>query len=204
MVAVTYDPDMTMREARAKYFHENGFGDDGGYGESWADFKLGPVPFPFPNLPSRVKALQFHDLHHILTGYDTSTSGEFEISAWEIGAGCWDYPAALFLNLGGLAGGVLVTPRKTFRAFLRGRRTGSLYGRAVEPILDRSVSDMRREMRVDAAVPPARAVDYAGFAAAFAAGLTVGTLFLAVGALLAPIALAAGLVRKKPAAPARA
>ncbi|NUO49060.1 MAG: hypothetical protein HOV80_09415, partial [Polyangiaceae bacterium] len=51
MVAVSYDPSMTMRQARDKYFAENGFGEDGGYSDTWVDFKRGPVPFPFPNLP---------------------------------------------------------------------------------------------------------------------------------------------------------
>ncbi|AUX38490.1 uncharacterized protein SOCE836_107340 [Sorangium cellulosum] len=33
-------------------------------------------------------------MHHVPTGYDTSTTGEFEISAWELGAGCKDLIAA--------------------------------------------------------------------------------------------------------------
>ena len=202
MVAVSYDPAMTMRQARAKYFHENAFGNDGGYGDKWVDFKLGPIPFPFPNVPSRVKALQFHDLHHVLTGYETNTTGEFEISAWEIGAGCKDFAAAWFLNLGGTAGGALVAPRRTFRAFVRGRQTESLYGRSVDTMLDRTVAEMRRETRADEPIAPARAADYLIFAASAGAGLVVGGIFLAIGAVLAPFALAAGLVRGK--APAQA
>lgn len=197
MVAVRYAPEMTMREAREKYFRENGFGEDGGYGDKWADFKLGPVPFPFPNLPSRVRALAFHDLHHVLTGYDTNTTGEFEISAWEIGAGCRDFAAAWFLNHAGLTGGAFVAPRRTFRAFVRGRQTKSLYGRDMGSMLDSTVAEMRRETRVDAPVAPARPSDYAAFAGATALGLFFGTLFLSVGVVLAPVALAAGLVRKK-------
>lgn len=49
---------------------------------------------------------------------------------------------------------------------------------------------------------PARPIDYAIFAASAAAGMVVGGVFLGVGALLAPLALAAGLVRRK--APAQA
>jgi hypothetical protein len=197
MVAVSYAPEMTMREARETYFRANGFGEDGGYGDAWVDFKLGPVPFPFPNLPARVKALQFHDLHHVLTGYDTNTTGEFEISAWELGAGCKDFAAAWFLNLGGLAGGVFVAPRKTFHAFVRGRQTESLYGRDLAAMLRSTVGDMRKETRADAPVAPPRLADYALFASAAALGLVFGTAFMAVGAVLAPFALAAGLVRKK-------
>lgn len=202
MVAVSYDPSMTMRQARDKYFAENGFGEDGGYNDTWVDFKLGPVPFPFPNLPARVRAVKIHDLHHILTGYDTNTTGEFEISAWEVGAGCRDYAAAWVLNLGGTAGGFLVAPKRTFRAFVRGRRTQSLYDRPLESMLDRTVADMRADTNADAPPASATASDVALFAASTAVGLAIGGVFIVVGAVLAPIALAAGLVRKKSAAPA--
>ena len=49
---------------------------------------------PFPNTPSRKRAVRYHDLHHALTGYATDLTGEFEISAWEIGSGCADHVAA--------------------------------------------------------------------------------------------------------------
>ena len=83
---VQYPEHLPLRDARRLYFDANHFGADGGYGDKWVDFKLGKVPFPIPNSPGRVRAVRFHDLHHVLTGYDTSTIGEFEISAWEIAA----------------------------------------------------------------------------------------------------------------------
>src|SRR5688572_30034252 len=101
---VDYPENITMREARAMYFQANGFGASGGYDDAWVDFKLGPIPLPFPNTKARIEAVRFHDLHHLLTGYDTDITGEFEISAWEIAAGCKRFPAAWALNLGGMAG----------------------------------------------------------------------------------------------------
>ena len=83
-----YDPGLTMSEARRSYFVANGFAEDGGYSDKWVDFKLGPIPFPFPNSPARVKAVRYHYLHHVITGYRTDFVGELEISGWEIGAGC--------------------------------------------------------------------------------------------------------------------
>lgn len=44
----------------------------------WVDFKLGPIPFPFPNTKARVAALAYHDFHHILTGYDTDIRGKLD------------------------------------------------------------------------------------------------------------------------------
>jgi hypothetical protein len=204
MTIVYYDPAMKVRQARSQYFEVNQFGADGGYGDKWADFKLGPVPFPFPNTAGRIRAVKVHDLHHIVTGYDTNTTGEFEISAWEIGAGCGDFYAAWFLNFGGMAGGAMVAPIRTFKAFRRGRSARSLYGRDLEAMLEQTVEDIRRETRVDQPVPAATVTDVLGFAAAVAAGLVFGSLFMAVGVVLAPIALMAGVVRSKQAASASA
>ena len=200
---IAYDPESTMREARARYFEDNDFGDDGGYGEKWVDFKLGPVPFPFPNTPMRVRAVRYHDLHHVITGYDTDLRGEFEISAWEIAAGCRSFVVAWQLNLGGLAGGVFLIPRRTFHAFLRGRHSQSLYGQPFEPLLDATVDEVRGEMRVPAEVPRARVSDVALFGAAVAAGLVVGTTTFALGLVTLPAAYVA-FAKKARAARARA
>src|SRR6185295_10394327 len=103
MTLYAADPTLTMAAARSLYFQVNNFGPDGGYNDAWVDFKLGPIPVPFPNTKARVRAVHVHDLHHVLTGYNTDTLGELEISAWELGGGCADYFAAWQLNLGGFA-----------------------------------------------------------------------------------------------------
>src|SRR5687767_14137680 len=97
-----WDASLTLREGRSEYFRFNNFGNDGGYSSKWVDFKLGPIPFPFPNTPARIEAVKYHDLHHVMTGYQTSFVGELEISAWEIGSGCADKTAAWILNLSGM------------------------------------------------------------------------------------------------------
>src|SRR5207302_2399442 len=102
MTAYAPDPSLTLHDARDEYFRVNDFGPNGGYDDAWVDFKLGPIPMPFPNSPGRKKAVRFHDLHHALTGYATDTIGEFEISAWEVGSGCAGYLAAWQLNLAGM------------------------------------------------------------------------------------------------------
>ena len=118
----------TLRTALAGYFADNGFGADGGYGDAWVDFSLGPLPFPFPNTEGRKRAVRFHDLHHLITGYPTDTVGELTISAWEIGAGCGDFYAAWVINLSGLGLGALVGGR-------RGRPDGLERAVAVEHAL---------------------------------------------------------------------
>lgn len=194
-MAVRYPSDLTMHAARAQYFADNGFGADGGYAASWVDFSLGPFPFPFPNTSQRVKAVGYHDLHHILTGYETSFTGELEISAWELGAGCGSFAAAWVLNLGGVAAGLFVAPRAVFAAFRRGRQSRSLYGSALEPLLDRTVGDVKAE-RCDVRAPAPALVDAACFAAVASVGLVVGTTLLAVLLPLLPLGLVTTRMRK--------
>ncbi|WP_434044767.1 MULTISPECIES: hypothetical protein [Sorangium] len=197
MALVHYDEGLTMRQARAIYFDVNRFGADGGYGDAWVDFKLGPLPVPFPNTQARVRAVRYHDLHHVLTGYDTNTIGEFEISAWEIGAGCKNFAAAWQLNLGGLFAGLLSAPRRTVGAFVRGRRSETLYGRPFEALLDRTVGDLRREMRVDAPSSGPAASDVLWLALASLAGLAVGVLGFAFVLVVAPIGIANLALRRR-------
>lgn len=132
--ATNYEPMMSVLEARARYFADNSFGEDGGYNDRWVTvYKLGPIPLGFPNTPARRVAVRYHDLHHLATGYDTNIIGEAEISAWELGSGCEKVPVAWFLNHTALPLGVMRDAGRVRRAFARGCRTRNLYS---EPSLD--------------------------------------------------------------------
>lgn len=122
-----YYPTQTLREALNIFFEKHNLGDEGGLNNNWAYLDFGWFRIPFPNTGSRKKALVYHDIHHIVTGYESDWQGEAEIAAWEVSTGCGEYGAAWFLDLGGIAMGFLFYPRKTFRAFIRGRRTTNLY-----------------------------------------------------------------------------
>jgi hypothetical protein len=101
------------------------------------------------NTGSRVRAVRFHDLHHVLTEYRTTFRGECEIGAWEVASGCADHVAAWFLNLGVFGAGLLFAAGDVWRAFLRGRRSGNLYRATFdEALLDKTVGDVRRELRL--------------------------------------------------------
>jgi hypothetical protein len=196
-VLVQYPEDIALREARRIYFDANHFGEDGGYGDKWVDFKLGKIPFPIPNAPSRVRAVRFHDLHHVLTGYDTNTIGEFEISAWEIAAGCKGFVAAWVLNLSGMFAGALVAPRRIVRAFVRGRRSRTLYDEPFEPLLELTVGAARAQYLAHDAEPRATLADIALYGLALLAGLIVGLLMLVIVVPLVPIGLVAVWMLKR-------
>lgn len=181
---------LTLRQARERYFDENGFGQGGNYDERWVRVDVGPVPFWFPNSAERVRALRFHDLHHVLTGYATDFPGECEISAWEVGGGCTDHWVAWLLNLAGMGAGLFFMPRRVARAFLRGRHTGNLYRAEYgEALLGKTVEEMRSAMRMNEPVPAPAWKERRTLAGWSAAALL--TSALAGAAFLVPVALAA-------------
>jgi hypothetical protein len=192
------EPKMTMRAARAQYFRDNGFPPDGGYADAWVDFKLGPLPMPFPNTEQRRRAVRFHDLHHVITGYATNLTGEAEIAAWELASGCADHIAAWYLNLNGLAIGAVIAPLRTWGAFVRGRYSENVYRRPFDDsLLDVAVLELRDELGVDRASRAApRARDGLAFAAFLAVGCAVAVPSLAIGFALAPLGIVTALVRR--------
>ncbi|HEY6878572.1 MAG TPA: hypothetical protein VI299_11170 [Polyangiales bacterium] len=190
MTRTHYDPQSTLRAARARYFLLNGFGPDGGYEARWVAFKVMSLPIMLPNQGGRRRAVRYHDLHHVLTGYPTDNVGEFEIAAWELAAGCGDYWAAWGLNVAALAGGCVTAPRRTFRAFVRGRASRSLYGEDLERVLDATVGEVRSELGLDAADSARPAIgDRVLFLALAGLGLWVGGGVLCVAVPLASLAM---------------
>lgn len=159
----TYDPALTLRDARTRYFEINGF-ENGGYEERWVKMKAGPFPIAFPNTKARLKAVKFHDLHHVLTEYETTWSGEAEIGAWEIATGCaYHYPAWL-LNLFAFAIGLVISPRRVYEAFLRGRQSSNLYRMTFgEELLSKKVGVVREQLDLDKRVRPTSLMDRAAF-----------------------------------------
>jgi len=190
---MTYDDTLSLRDARGRYFADNAFGDDGGYAKKWVTLKLGPLPFAFPNSAARVRAVKYHDLHHVVTGYDTTIVGEAEIGAWEIGSGCAGFLAAWILNLYAMMLGVLSgEPGAVWRAFLRGRRTKNLYRDAYdEALLDARLGAVRARLGLESSPQPAPVATAADRAAFVLWGALAFALFLLTSALLlAPLWLA--------------
>jgi len=167
----TYDGALTIGEARARYFAANRLG-EGGYDARWVKLMAGPVPFFLPNTRQRVRSVRLHDIHHVLTGYETTWTGEGEISAWEIGSGCADHWAAWGLNLSGMAIGLFIAPRATYEAFIRGRHSANLYSGEFDPaLLSETVAGLRARLLLDRATSAASAADRVSFAAWSAASL---------------------------------
>ena len=160
---VRYSSGLTLREARQVYFTRSGFSERN-YGDRWGRLKAGPIILRFPNTAARVKAVRLHDLHHVLTEYETTWAGEAEIGAWEIASGCGRHYPAWVLNVSAFAIGLVIAPRRTSQAFTRGRRSRNLYHTDVrDTLLDRRVGELRHELGLAAAGTPATCRDTAAF-----------------------------------------
>ncbi|HEX8559949.1 MAG TPA: hypothetical protein VF668_17765 [Pyrinomonadaceae bacterium] len=181
-----FAPGLTLGEARSRMFALSGFAPDGGYGDEWVWLRLWRIPFAFPNTSGRRRAVRFHDLHHVLTGYRTTWRGEFEIAAWEVAAGgVKRYWEGWLLDLLGFACGLAVCPRGVYRAFARGRRSRNLYSEEWDDsILARRVGDERRRLGLDGAGARPSRRDRAAFA--FWAAASLATYAAAGALLLAP------------------
>jgi len=146
MPALVYPPEMTLGQARARYFELNNFGSDGGYEERWIKVKVWRFPIWLPNTAGRVRAVKLHDLHHVLTEYPTTWRGEAEISAWELGSGgLKKYYAGWILDVLNLAQGLVVNPVGLYRGFMRGRRSKNLFStQFTDEILTQRVGEYRQ------------------------------------------------------------
>jgi hypothetical protein len=132
-----------MLSARDAFRAANDFVDYRKQPKAYEWVKFGWFKFVMPNPAARVAALEYHDLHHVVTGYKTDWRGEFEIAAWELGAGCGRFWFAWVMNLSSLSLAWLL-PRRYYRAFKRGRRSRSLYGQPMAAVLNWSVADAKR------------------------------------------------------------
>jgi hypothetical protein len=142
------DGAMSVREARERYFAANGFG-TATYDAP--TFRITGLPIDWPNTPARRRAIPLHDLHHVATGYGTDFTGEAEIGAWELRAGC-DSLALYVLNGGAALIGLVIAPLRTLRAWRRARGAVSLYRlHATAPaFLDSNVAELRARLQIPA------------------------------------------------------
>ena len=135
---------ITVREARHRYFAENGFAPDGGYNDPWVFLTFGGLKLPLYNSRARRRAVALHDLHHIATGFGTHPQGEAQIGIWELAAGTHDKWFAFFINIPALIYGYLLWPKVSQAAWRLGRTSRTLYQQEFdETLLDLTVEELR-------------------------------------------------------------
>ena len=137
-----------------------------GYAGLTADFEAGGK---LDRMPAVIKykvlrGYQTHDLHHVLTGYDTSPPHELALQAFQLAQ--MDYPYAA-MTLSVIIGHMtLVDPHLIKMGFdaitdgwALGRRAKSLQFIPFETMIDRPLADLRREYGLEHATPFAVTMD---------------------------------------------
>ncbi|HKQ61558.1 MAG TPA: hypothetical protein VJS92_09700 [Candidatus Polarisedimenticolaceae bacterium] len=172
----SHDATISLREARERFCAENG-PETADSARRWLRRVLGAV---------RGKAIPLHHLHHVVTGYPTTLLGEIELAAWEIASGCADYWGTRWLDLLTMGLGLIVAPRSTYFAFVRGCHSRNLYNSGFdERLITLSLATLQRILALDRIPPePLRRDRRAFFWSALAS----------VSLALAPLAVPAAVV----------
>ena len=128
---------MTLEEELAFFYKRSGFGDVVGARPLTVPVYTGCMLVPLPNIETRRRYLKYHDLHHLVTGYSVGRIGEGEVSAWELGTGsAFVSPTLGVMNLIALSTGLVLEPKRMWRAFRRGCGSRNLYPAAVRADVD--------------------------------------------------------------------
>lgn len=183
----------TLRQAVAQHLADNGFSPDGGLSERWTFVRFGPIPICIWNTAARKRAAPYHDLNHVVSGYGNDAVGEAEIGAWELASGCKRYLAAWVLNWSALLFGV-ASPRRVFKAFVRGRRTMNLYDADVDRLLDLPLQSVITELGLDRQFQ-ASVADFALFAGALVLSPVAGVIPSVVSIVTSPFWFPSGAWR---------
>ena len=103
----------TVRQALATFLETNHFSVEA-YDAPTVAIPIGPITVALPSTAGRKLLVRWHDLHHVLTGYDTDLVGEGEIGAWELRAGCTNLAGYVYNGMAA-AMGLLLSPRHVVR-----------------------------------------------------------------------------------------
>ena len=106
--------------------------------------RVGALSIPIPN-PGQ---LDWHDLHHLLLGYDTDLTGEMEVSAFELRT-IPRTPIVFLLCVAGVLAGLVWAPRRTLAAWKRAKGWRNLYGSGLDygSVLVLSMEDLLLSMK---------------------------------------------------------
>lgn len=142
---------------------EDPFGSAAAAGRWWT-FEVWGVTLYCYNFTWRRRALAYHDLHHVVTGYPCNMKGEMQVATWEFAAGPCPSRFGQLFCLPLVAMGAAAMPRKTFTAYRNGRRSKSLFACDVNAsITSKPVFEIRRKVQVDGKAT-SLAADLAGYA----------------------------------------
>lgn len=140
---------MNVDQALNQFYADSGFEADTGKRPAFVDVFVGCLLIPLPNIETRRAYIKYHDLHHVITGFNASQVGEGEVSAWELGTGSFLHPVLMFMNLIAISTALAVSPLRVVRAYLLGCKSRNLYCPKVRRRIDAGefadISALRQE-----------------------------------------------------------
>jgi hypothetical protein len=140
--------ETTLQQSLQIFYDENNFGEEGGIKEDWVWLKFRYFSIPIPNFEQRKSNVWKHDILHILLGYDTSWKGETSVAGWTLGSGGWgNILIAWFLDISAFGIGLIIFPKSTYKAFIRGRYSLSphLLGIAKEKLFCSDIEKLKQD-----------------------------------------------------------
>lgn len=147
----------------AQHYSEKAWmGENGGVDQAWIKVYVGPWDIMVPNTQARKRIVPYHDLHHLVSGYNNSRIGEGQVAAWELGTQCLISPLATLLNLFGMATGLLIDHRKVLAAYEHGRQCNNLYRIPIARLMHQDVNSIRKLVNTKTRAPNKK-LTYASF-----------------------------------------
>lgn len=143
-----------LGDALREWLRAKGIRDDladplASYKEAWFRFRWGHREVPLFPLIGVADALQIHDVHHVLTGYDTDLKGELALAAWELGSGGCSWNLFFWIDrLGAMLLGLCLAPVITCGGFRRGLGCTNLHGQPVHELMSKALEDVRTKLQL--------------------------------------------------------
>ena len=115
------------------------------YRDNWVRIQVKGRRVPVFPIHGFKQSFFLHDIHHLLTGYDTDWTGEFEIAAWELSSGgCGRYYLYWIDRIVFILLGLIFAPRATVRAFRQGWPHRNSFGRDPNDLMPVDFDELRR------------------------------------------------------------
>lgn len=138
-----YSDDTCVRDVLADLRRAKGLPLTPSEATTWSFGLAGATP-SLPNFSWRKRAIDRHDLHHVLIDQPCTLKGECQVATWEFAAGAYPDIRPQIFCLPLVAAGFLTAPRQTWNTFRTGRRQQSLYGIAIDDTAP--LGDLRRHI----------------------------------------------------------
>ena len=144
---MTESSGLSVSKALGRHYVRSNLSTDGGCADhQWTLLSVGPIEVRLKNFGWRKHALLRHDIHHLLTRFPCTVTGEFQIAAWEFAAGRFPHFLSTLFCLPLVGLGAVAIPRRSFRSYVLGRRSKTLYAiQSTQDLLASSVAELRNQ-----------------------------------------------------------